>query len=50
MDWLQHIHGVKKVFLTHGEEASRQELGRKITTNLGISDIVLPHMNQEINI
>lgn len=49
VDWLEHIHGVKKVFLTHGEEASRAALSEKITEKLGLSDIILPAMHQEVS-
>jgi metallo-beta-lactamase family protein len=48
MTWLKHIKGVKKVFLIHGEDEPRAILSRKITDELGIKDIVLPTMNQEI--
>ncbi|HRN71324.1 MAG TPA: MBL fold metallo-hydrolase, partial [Candidatus Woesebacteria bacterium] len=48
MDWLQHIQGVKKVILTHGEDQSRETLSQKITQELGISDVELPHLHEEI--
>ncbi len=50
LSWLKHISGVKKVFLTHGEDKSRQGLSVKIKSDLGISDVVLPVRNQEIDI
>lgn len=46
--WLKHIKNVKKVFLTHGEDSSRETLSKKISEELGIKDIVLPTLNQEI--
>jgi metallo-beta-lactamase family protein len=46
--WLKHINGVKKVFITHGEDPARAALKEKISQDLGISDIVLPKLNQEI--
>jgi metallo-beta-lactamase family protein len=50
IEWLRHIKGVKKVFITHGEEMPRMVLSQKINTELGISDIEKPLMNQEFNI
>lgn len=44
--WLAQIKGVKKVFLTHGEELPRLVLAEKIKNDLGITDVVLPKMNQ----
>jgi metallo-beta-lactamase family protein len=46
MNWLSKIQGVKKVFLTHGEELPRLVLAQKIKNELSITDIVLPEMNQ----
>lgn len=48
MDWLKHIKGVKKVFLTHGDNDPRKALAEKITQDLGIKDIVMPTMNEEV--
>jgi metallo-beta-lactamase family protein len=48
MTWLSHIKGVKKVFLTHGEDPSRKELAKKISEKLEIRDIILPTLNQEV--
>lgn len=48
MKWLSHIKGVKKVFLTHGEDPSRTVLAEKIGSDLSIKDVVLPTMNQEV--
>ena len=46
--WLKHIKNVKKIFLTHGEDTSRSVLSKKISDELGIADIVLPTLNQEL--
>lgn len=48
MDWLAHIKNVKKVFLTHGEDGPRTILSQKISNDLGMKDISLPVLNQEI--
>lgn len=42
LTWLKHIKGVKKVFLTHGEENQRKELTEKIKSDLGIKEVYLP--------
>ena len=46
----KHIKGVKKVFLTHGDDGPRSVLFKKIKDELGTKDIILPVMNQEIQI
>jgi metallo-beta-lactamase family protein len=46
--WLQNIKGVKKVFITHGEDPARTVLKEKISQDLNIVDIVLPKLNQEV--
>ncbi len=48
--WLSHIKNVKKVFLTHGDDVPREVLSEKIKTDLKIEDIVLPQMNEEIEV
>lgn len=48
IDWLKHIKGVKKVILTHGEDGPRATLAERIKNELGITDIVMPTLNQEI--
>lgn len=50
MDWLKHIKDVKKVVLTHGEDGPREELSKKINTELGIHDVLMPHLNEEITL
>lgn len=48
LDWLKNIKGIRKVILTHGEDISREVLSQKITAELGISDVRMPHLNEEI--
>lgn len=48
VDWLTPIKNVKKIFLTHGEDGPRKALSQKITEELGISDIAMPRLNEEI--
>ncbi len=50
LGWLKVIKGVKKVFLTHGEDGPRAVLSEKIKTDLGISDIVMPKLHEEVTI
>src|SRR5260221_11321539 len=49
ISWLKNIKNTKKLFLTHGEDPSRQALAKKITEDLGIKDITLPVLSQEVN-
>lgn len=46
--WLKHIKGVKKVFLTHGEDPQRNALSQKIKTSLGIYDVTMPQLDDEV--
>lgn len=48
LTWLKNIQGVKKVFLTHGEDPARAALSEKITASLSLQDVTLPKMNEEI--
>lgn len=50
LDWLKNIQGVRKVILTHGEDPSRKVLAGKITQDLGIADVHMPMLNEEIEI
>lgn len=50
MNWLSKIKGVQKVFLTHGEELPRLVLAEKIRNDLGITDVILPVMNQVVKL
>ncbi|MCX7997085.1 MAG: MBL fold metallo-hydrolase [Patescibacteria group bacterium] len=50
LDWVGHIRGVRKLFLTHGEDSSRTALQQRIIKDLGISDVTLPVLNQEVTL
>ncbi|MEK7064226.1 MAG: MBL fold metallo-hydrolase, partial [Patescibacteria group bacterium] len=50
MRWLGQIKGVKRVFLTHGEELPRLVLSEKIKNDLGMTNVVLPKMNQAMEL
>ena len=45
--WLEHIKGVKKVFLIHGENPQREAFAHLIKEKLGIQNIVMPLIGQE---
>lgn len=49
LDWLKNINGVKKVFLTHGDDQSRKIFSELIKNELGINDITIPTKDQEIS-
>lgn len=48
MEWLKSIKGVKKVILTHGDDHSRIGFKEIVEKDLGISDITLPKLGDEI--
>jgi metallo-beta-lactamase family protein len=48
--WLKHIKGVKKVILTHGEDVARKIFSEKIKNEVGINDVILPSMDEEITL
>ena len=48
MNWVGHIKNVKKVILTHGEEHSRKTLAMRISEELKISEVIMPHIHDEI--
>ncbi len=50
ISWLKNIKSIKKLFLTHGEDPSRTALAKKIKEDLGITDITLPVLSQEVKI
>lgn len=50
LSWLKQIGGVKKVFIIHGEARQRQTLAEKIKADLGIMNVVIPEMNEEIGL
>jgi metallo-beta-lactamase family protein len=49
MEWIGHIKNVQKVILTHGEDGPRTALSEKISNEIGIRDIKMPHLNEEIS-
>jgi len=48
IEWLKSIKGVKKLFLTHGDDHSREAFKDKVKAELGIVDITLPKLGDEI--
>ncbi len=46
--WLEVIKGVKKVFLTHGENEARRILAEKIRIELKINEVVIPKLGEKI--
>ena len=50
MEWLKAIKGVKKLFLTHGDDHSRVGFEEKVKTELEINDIALPKLGDEITL
>jgi len=48
MEWLKSINGIKKLFLTHGDDHSRAGFKEKVIQELGIKDIILPKLGDEI--
>jgi len=49
MEWLKRIKGVKKIFLTHGDDHSRVGFKAKVQSELEINDITLPKLDDEIS-
>lgn len=50
LDWLGNMNGVQKVFLTHGEDTSREAMAPKITSQLSIQDVQMPQLNDEVGL
>jgi metallo-beta-lactamase family protein len=50
LEWLNHIKGVKKVFLTHGDTEQRKAFVSKVKEKTGIQDVLLPLNGQELEI
>ncbi len=48
--WLKTIRGLKKLIITHGEDGPRQNLANRAKYDLGLTEIYLPHLNDEIDI
>lgn len=50
LEWLKQVQGVKKVFLTHGEDPARTALSEKIKSDLAINQVEMPQRNQEFEL
>ncbi len=50
LNWLKKVGGLKRVFLTHGEELPRLTLMEKIRQEINGVKVELPTMNQEIDL
>jgi len=50
LEWLGHINNPSKVILTHGEDESRIKLASNIRRELAISEVILPKLDQEIDL
>ena len=50
LEWLSKIEGPKKVILTHGEDECRIQLASTIRRELNISEVILPQLNQELDL
>ena len=50
MHWLSAMDGVQKVILTHGENGPRGVFAEKIKTELHMTDVNMPLLNEEIEI
>jgi metallo-beta-lactamase family protein len=48
MEWLKSIKGIKKLFLTHGDDHSRIGFQEKVKEELKINDVILPKLGDEI--
>src|SRR5258706_4776842 len=47
LNWLSKIKGIKKVFLTHGEDMQRNTLSEEIKKQLSIQNVFLPKKGEE---
>jgi len=50
MNWLSKISGLKKVFLTHGEELQRLVLKEKIKQEMEDMEVFMPNLEDEIEL
>ncbi len=50
MEWLKSIKGIKKLVLTHGDDHSRIGFKEKVASEIGIHDVILPKLNEEITL
>lgn len=50
MEWLGVIKGVRRVFLTHGDDEPRKVLAGKIKEDLSLASVHLPLMREEVTL
>lgn len=50
LKWLGRIKDVKRVFLTHGEDGARIALEERIKKETGIKDLIMPALNQIVEL
>lgn len=50
MEWLKSINGVKKLILTHGDDHSRIGFKEKVVSELGLNDVILPTLGEEVTL
>lgn len=50
LEWLKNIKGVKKLFLTHGDDHSRIGFKEIVEKELEVVDIILPKLGEEITL
>jgi metallo-beta-lactamase family protein len=50
LEWLKKIKGLRKIYLVHGEELPRLVLTEKIKQEILDVEVVLPVLNQEVNL
>lgn len=50
LTWLQHMKGVQKVFLTHGDTQQRNTFAQTVKTERHITDIILPQNGQSFSL
>lgn len=48
--WLKTIQGLRKLIITHGEDIPRQDLAGRVRSELQLTEIYLPHLNEELDI
>ncbi len=50
LEWLKTIVGIKKLVLTHGDDGPREALAQRVRNEIGITDVAMPHMHEEITL
>lgn len=48
MEWLKSIKGARKIILTHGDDHSRVGFKEKVETELGVNDVIMPKLGDEV--